>query len=162
MARAALMAERAREIPLTAADLNVAEQFVLWALRTRLEGSAKLDRLDQGFRLAQDRAGGGVALAAFERWFSVLARSCWRDLYLHRARCTCLSGDERTMLDLVATAQTGDEAGLDRIAAALVHPNAHESLLAASRRFAGALARLGLELPTRSGPAGRPASARLH
>ena len=162
MARAALMAERVRETPLTAADLNIAEQFVLWALRTRLEGTSKLDQLDEGFRLAQDCAEGGAALAAFEPWFSVLATSCWRDLYLHRARCPCLSSDERTMLDLVATAQTGDEAGLDRIAAALVHPSAHESLLAASRRFAGALSRLGLQLPRRPGPSGRPASARLH
>jgi hypothetical protein len=156
------MAERTREMPLTAADLNVAEQFVLWALRTRLEGSSKLDRLDEGFRLAQDRAGGDAALAAFERWFSVMATSCWRDLYLHRARCPCLSGDERTMLDLVATAQTGDEPGLDRIAAALVHPSAHESLRAASRRFASALSRLGLELPPGPGPSGQAASARLH
>jgi hypothetical protein len=158
MARATLMAEPAREMPLTAADLSVAGQFVLWALRTRLEGSSKL--LDEGFRLAQDRAGGGAALAAFESWFSVMATSCWRDLYLHRARCPCLSGDERTMLDMVATAQLGDEAGLDRIAAALVHPSAHESLLAASRRFAGTLSRLGLQLPPRPGPSGRP--ARLH
>ena len=50
------MAERVRKTPLTAADLNIAEQFVLWALRTRLEGTSKLDQLDEGFRLAQDRA----------------------------------------------------------------------------------------------------------
>jgi DNA-binding PadR family transcriptional regulator len=67
-----------------AADLNVAEQFVLWALRTRLEGAAKLDRLEEGFRLASDSASGSAARAAFEPWFDVLATHCWRDIYVHR------------------------------------------------------------------------------
>jgi hypothetical protein len=70
-----------------AADLNIAEQFVLWALRTRLEGAAKRDRLEEGFRLAQDDVSGSAALAAFEPWFGALASHCWRDLYLHRTPC---------------------------------------------------------------------------
>jgi hypothetical protein len=158
----ALMVQRDARTPLTAADLNVAEQFVLWALRTRLEGRSKLDQLEKGFRLAHDRARGGAALEAFEPWFSALATSCRRDLYLHRAPCPCLSGDERIMLDLVASAQVGDEAGLHRIAATLVHPRAHGSLIAASRRFGDALNRLELYLPRQSASPGQIAPARLH
>jgi hypothetical protein len=90
---------------LSTADFNIAEQFVLWALRTRLEGAAKRDRLEEGFRLARDDAAGGVALGAFESWFETLATNCWRDLHLHRAPCSCLSGDEWAVLDLVASAQ---------------------------------------------------------
>jgi hypothetical protein len=78
-----------------AADLNLAEQFVLWALRTRLEGAAKRPHLEHGFRLAHDPATGDAALRAFEPWFAVLAGHCRRDRYLHRAACPCLSGDER-------------------------------------------------------------------
>jgi hypothetical protein len=94
-------------IPTGAAGLNVAEQFVLWALRTRREGAAKRGHLDHGFRLTRDPATGGAALSAFDAWFEVLAGHCRRDLYLHRAPCPCLSGDERAILDLVASAQGG-------------------------------------------------------
>jgi hypothetical protein len=144
-----------------AADLNVAEQFVLWALRTRLEGAATRDRLEQGFRLAHDAVTGSAACATFEPWFEVLATHCWRDLYLHRTPCPCLSGDERAMVDLVASAQAGDEARLHRIAATLVHPRAIGLLLSASRSFAGALCLLGLHLSGREAPPG-PGAARLH
>lgn len=106
------------------ADLDVAEQFVLWALRTRLESAAKRSHLEHGFHLAHGIATGGAALAAFEPWFALLATHCWRDLYLHRAPCPCLSDDERAMLDLVASAQAGDEMRLYRLAAGLVHPRA--------------------------------------
>jgi hypothetical protein len=41
MARDQAMVEQHCRTPLTTADLDVAEQFVLWALRTRLEGAAK-------------------------------------------------------------------------------------------------------------------------
>jgi hypothetical protein len=160
MATGAAMAERTGGGQRDAADLNLAEQFVLWALRTRLEGRSELSRLEEGFRLAHDQAAGGAALEAFEPWFVVLATGCWRDLYLHRSSCPCLSGDERAMLDLIASAQVADEQRLRRIAAALVHPRARESLLAASRRFAQALERLGLRLWAR--PAPRAAAAWLH
>jgi hypothetical protein len=81
---ASVMAEvertTARQGPMTA-DLNLAEQFVLWALRTRLEGAAKRDRLAEGFSLACDGVSDGAARAAFEPWFEVLATHCRRDLY---------------------------------------------------------------------------------
>jgi len=134
---------------------------VLWALRTRLEGAAKIDRLEEGFRLAQAGTG-SAARAAFEPWFEVLATHCWRDLYLHRTPCPCLSGDEQAMLDLVASAQAGDEAHLQRLAATLVHPRAIGLLLRASRTFAGALSRLGLHLSGREAQPGPGATARLH
>jgi hypothetical protein len=146
----------------SAADLNVAEQFVLWALRTRLEGAARRDRLEEGFRLAQDDVSGSAALAAFEPWFGALASHCWRDLYLHRTPCPCLSGDERALLDLVASAQAGQEARLRRLAATLVHPRAIALLLSASRTFAGALRLLGLHLSAGGAPPGRNAAVRLH
>jgi hypothetical protein len=145
-----------------AADLNVAEQFVLWTLRTRLEGAAKLDRLEEGFRLACAGAGGSAARAAFEPWFEALATHCWRDLYLHRAPCPCLTADERSMLDLVASAQLGDERRLHRTAAGLVQPQAIESLQQASRIFAAALRELGLRLSGRPLLPWRSASAVLH
>jgi hypothetical protein len=145
--------------PLGVADLNVAEQFVLWALRTRLEGAAKRGHLEHGFRLAHDPPVGGAALAAFETWFDVLCRNCWRDLYLHHGPCPCLSDDERSMLDLVASGQAGDELRLYRVAAGLVHPRAIGLLQQSSRTLAAALRALGLRLsdrplrPWRRGPA---------
>jgi hypothetical protein len=146
----------------SAADLNIAEQFVLWALRTRLEGAAKRDRLEEGFRLAQGGASGSAALAAFEPWFGVVASHCCRDLYLHRTPRPCLSGDERALVDLVASAQAGDEARLHHVAATLVHPRAIGLLLSASRTFAGALCLLGLHLSGGGAQPGRSAAANLH
>ena len=148
--------------PLSVADLNVAEQFVLWAVRTRLEGAARREHLEYGFRLAHDLPSGGAALAAFESWFEVLARQCWRDLYLHRAPCPCLSDDERAMLDLVASAQLDDERRLHRAARGLVQPQAIESLQQSSRTFAAALCELGLRLSGRPLLARRSAPAMLH
>ena len=142
---------------LSVADLNVAEQFVLWAVRTRLEGaaSASISSTASDWRMTSD---GGAGLAAFESWFQVLATHCWRDLYLHRAPCPCLSADERTMLDLVASAQVGDERRLHRAAA--VWFSRRRSRLAAGqpdlrRRPARAWSRLSGRplLPWRSAPA---------
>jgi hypothetical protein len=135
---------------------------LLWALRTRLEGAAKQSNLAHGFRLARDAAMGGSALASFETWFQVLATHCWRDLYLHRAPCPCLSTDERAMLDLVANAQAGDEMRVHRLAAGLVEPQAIGCLQQCSRSFAAALCRLGLRLPDRPRQAWRSAPATLH
>jgi hypothetical protein len=162
MGRGAAMAEQHDPALDSAADLDIAEQFVLWALRIRLEGVAKRGRLEEGFRLAHDDAAGGAALKAFEPWFEVLAGHCRRDLYLHHAPCPCLSGDERAMLDLVASAQAGDERHLCRVAAGLVHPRAIGLLQEASRRFAAALCLLGLHLRWRRMQLGRGASVRLH
>jgi hypothetical protein len=148
--------------PMSVADLEVAEQFVLWALRTRLEGAARQSNLEHGFRLAHDAATGGAALASFESWFEALALHCWRDLYLHRAPCPCLSADERAMLDLVASAQAADEMRLHHIAARLVHPRAIERLQQSSRIFATALSRLGLCLSDRARRPAGVAPAVLH
>jgi hypothetical protein len=144
------------------ADLDLAEQFVLWALRTRLQGTAKRKHLEHGFRLAHDASIGGAALAAFEPWFEVLAGNCWRDLYLHYAPRPCLSADERDMLDLVASAQAGDETRLYRVAAGLVHPRAIGLLQHSSRSFAAALRRLNLRLAERPMPPRRGTPAMLH
>jgi hypothetical protein len=149
MAEGAGMTEQDDAEPLGVADLNIAEQFVLWALRTRLGGTAKREHLEHGFRLAHDAAIGGAALAAFESWFDVLSRNSWRDLYLHYPPCPCLSDDERGMLDLVASGQAGDEPRLYRVAAGLVHARAIALLQQSSRSFAVALRRLNLRLPGR-------------
>jgi hypothetical protein len=143
-------------------DLNVAEQFVLWALRTRLAGPTKRAHLEHGFRLARDPPVGGAALAAFESWFDVLSGNCWRDLYLHHAPCPCLSDDERGMLDLVARAQARDEVRLYLVAAGLVHPRAIGRLQHSSRIFATALRELGLRLSGRPLLPGPSAPATLH
>ena len=148
--------------PLSVADLNVAEQFVLWALRTRLEGAAKRKHLEHGFRLAHDPPVGGAARVAFESWFDVLSGNCWRDLYLHHAPCPCLSDDERGMLDLVASGQAGDEVRLYRVAAGLVHPRAIRLLQLSSRTFAAALRELDLRLSGRPLLPRRSAPAMLH
>ena len=121
---------------LSVADLNVAEQFVLWAVRTRLEAQPDAS-ISSGFRLAHDLPSSG-ALAAFGSWFQVLATHCRRDLHLHRAPCPCLSAEERTMLDLVASSQLDDERRLHRAAAGLVHPRAIRLLQQSSRTFAAA------------------------
>ena len=144
------------------AGLRVAEQFVLWALWTRLEGTAKRAHLEKGFRLAGDEASGAASLAAFESWFEVLAGHCRRDLHLHRARCPCVSGDECAMLDLAASAQAGDEIRLYRGAAVLVHPGAIALLQGSSRALAAALCRLGLHLSHRPAWTGRGIPVRLH
>jgi hypothetical protein len=156
------MAEPHAAGPLGVAELEVGEQFVLWAVRTRLEGAAARARLERGFELAQDTAMGGTARAAFEAWFHVLATHCWRDLYLHRAPCPCLSADERALLDLVASAQAGDDVRLRRSAAGLVHPRAIGPLQRYSRIFAAALRRLGLHLRDRGDRPWQAAPATLH
>ncbi|HLT03314.1 MAG TPA: hypothetical protein VK001_14115 [Geminicoccaceae bacterium] len=148
--------------PPSVADLAVAEQFVLWALRTRLEGAPTRSRLEHGFRLARDHPVRGAALASFEAWFQVLATHCWRDLYLHRAPCPCLSDDERDMLDLVASAQADDEARMYRIAAGLVHPRAIGLLQQCSCAFAAALLRLDLSLCGSPAPRQGNRAAYLH
>lgn len=156
------MAEPHACAPLSAADLEFAEQFVLWALRTRLEGAARRSHLEHGFRLALDPATGGAALTSFESWFQLLATRCRRDLYLHRARCPCLSADERAMLDLVASAQAGDAMRLHRVAAGLVRPQAIAAVQRSTRYFAAALCRLGLRLTDRAKRPWRAAPATLH
>jgi hypothetical protein len=156
------MAGQQGTTPMSVADLEVAEQFVLWALRTRLESAGRQSNLEHGFRLAHNAATGGAALASFESWFEALALHCWRDLYLHRAPCPCLSADERAMLDLVASAQASDEMRLHHIAAGLVHPCAIERLQQASRIFSAALRGLGLRLSGRPLLPWRSALATLH
>jgi hypothetical protein len=47
------MVEPRASAPQGVADLDVAAQFVLWAVRTRLEGAAARARLERGFELAQ-------------------------------------------------------------------------------------------------------------
>jgi hypothetical protein len=162
MAKGAGMSAQDDAGPLGVADLNVAEQFVLWALRTRLEGASRRAHLEHGFRLAHDAAIGGAALAAFESWFDLLSGNCWRDLYLHIPPCPCLSDDERAMLDLVTSAQASDEMRLHQIAAGLVHPRAIGLLQQSSRSFAAALRRLNLRLAERPLSPWRSASAMLH
>jgi hypothetical protein len=162
MAKGAGMSAQDDPGPFGVADLNLAEQFVLWALRTRLQGAAKRAHLEHGFRLAHDAAIGGAALAAFESWFDVLCGNCWRDLYLHHAPCPCLSDDERGMLDLAASGQAGDEPRLYRVAAGLVHPRAIGLLQQSSRSFAAALRRLNLRLAERPIRPQRRAPATLH
>ena len=66
------------------------------------------------------------------------------------------------MLDLVASAQLGDERRLHRAAAGLVQPQAIESLQQASRIFAAALRELGLRLSGRPLLPWRSAPAMLH
>jgi hypothetical protein len=143
------MAGRHGATPISVADLEVAEQFVLWALRTPLEGAAGRGRLERGFELAEGPAMGGATLASFESWFHLLATHRRRDLYLHRAPCPCLSADEKAMLELVASAQAGDEIRLHRVAAGLVHAQAIGALQRSSRVLAAALCRLGLCLSDR-------------
>jgi hypothetical protein len=62
------------------------------------------------------------------------------------------------MLDLVTSAQEGDETRLHRLAAALVHPRATGLLHEASRAFAAALCRLGLHLSGHETHPGRDAA----
>lgn len=66
------------------------------------------------------------------------------------------------MLDLVASAEAGDEAPLYRLAAGLVHPRAIGLLQQRSRSFAAALLRLGLSVSGRPVPRSRNTAAILH
>jgi hypothetical protein len=156
------MVEPHATAPQGVADLDVAAQFVLWAVRTRLEGAAARARLERGFELAQDAAMGGSARAAFEAWFHVLATHCRRDLYLHRVPCPCLSADEDAMLNLVASAQAGDDLRLRRRAAGLVHRRAIGALQRYSRILGAPLSRLGLRLTDRAPQPWGSAPAMLH
>jgi hypothetical protein len=110
----------------------------------------------------KDAAMGGSARAAFEAWFHVLATHCRRDLYLHRVPCPCLSADEDAMLNLVASAQAGDDLRLRRRAAGLVHPRAIGALQRYSRILGAALSRLGLRLTDRAPQPWGSAPAMLH
>jgi hypothetical protein len=67
------MVEPHAAAPQGVADLDVAAQFVLWAVRTRLEGAAARARLERGFELAQD-----AAWAARRVRRSKPGSMCWR------------------------------------------------------------------------------------
>jgi hypothetical protein len=139
---------------LACADLSVGEQLLIWAVRTRLEGPARLLDVRAGFRLASDAGLEWSAFSAFETWFLIIAAHCRRDLYLHRACCPALGPDEAAMLELVASGQSGF--GAERLAGELVRPPAIGLLLQASDALGLALRGLGLVLPSRAGagPAG--------
>jgi hypothetical protein len=136
---------------LACADLSVGEQLLIWAVRTRLEGPARLLDVRAGFRLASDAGMEWSAFSAFETWFLTIAAHCRRDLYLHRACCPALGPDEAAMLELVASGQSGSGSGAERLAGELVRPPAVGLLLQASDALGLALRGLGLVLPSRMG-----------
>ena len=92
---------------LSVADLNVAEQFVLWAVRTRLEGrnQTRASRAASDWRMIFRAAAPGARRSNRGSKF-------WRRIAgaisTSTAPCPCLSA-ERTMLDLVASSQLDDE-----------------------------------------------------
>jgi hypothetical protein len=82
---------------------------------------------------------------------------------LHRAPCPCVSADELTMLQLIATQQTGPTGLAARLAGGLVEHGAIGPLLEVGRGLARSLGSLGLTLPRRPlGQASPAASARMH
>jgi hypothetical protein len=131
------------------AELAMGEQLVLWAVRKRLEGDQQLPVLSRGFRLADRGAHRRDAFDAFEALFGAIGRNCGRDLWFHRCGCGCVSGDELTILGLVAAEQSGDVASALFFGRALVAPQGVVELLQAARLLAEALAERGLALPLR-------------
>jgi hypothetical protein len=149
------------ERELTCADLSVGEQFLIWAVRTRLDGPTRLADVRAGFGLASDARLQWGAFSAFETWFLTIAAHCRRDLYLHRACCPALGPDEVAMLELVASRQAGIDPGAERLAGMLVRAEAVALLLHASEKLGAGLRGLGLVLPCRTGSRPGP-SGRLH
>lgn len=131
------------------AELSIGEQLLLWAVRKRLQGEGQLPTLRRGFRLADRGTHQCCAFEAFERLFGAIGRNCRRDLWFHRCGCGCVSGDELTILALVAAEQSGDVASALLCGRALVAPTALSEALAAARRLGLALAERGLALPLR-------------
>ena len=131
------------------AELAMGEQLVLWAVRKRLEGDQQLPVLSRGFRLADRGPHRRDAFGAFEQLFGAIGRNCRRDLWFHRCGCGCVSGDELTILGLVAAEQSGDIASALFFGRALVAPQGVVELLQAARLLAEALAERGLALPLR-------------
>jgi len=105
--------------------------------------------LRRGFQLADRGRHEHDAFDAFEGLFGTIGRNCWRDLWFHRCGCGCVSGDELTILGLVAAEQSGDIASALFFGRALVAPTAISELLEAARWLAEALAERGLALPQR-------------
>lgn len=126
-------------------QLGIAEQLMLWALRQRrADSGATTPELVQGFLLACGLAGVEPTLGSFERLFDTLQQHgrCG----LGPLRCAVVSHDEVTCLALVAAAQQGHGAKLDRLAAALVEPPRVPDLAANAQRLADALTRAGYRL----------------
>lgn len=147
------------------AELSMGEQLVLWAVRKRLEGEAQLPAVRRGFRLADRGPHECDAFEAFEQLFGAIGRSCRRDLWFHRCGCGCVSGDELTILGLIAAEQSGDIASALFFGRALVTPAAVVEVLRAAHLLALALAERDLALPLRqrSAPAQLDdSSRRLH
>jgi hypothetical protein len=146
-------------------DLSMGEQLVLWAVRKRLEGERQLPALRRAFRLADRGAHARDTFDAFETLFGTIGRNCRRDLWFHRCGCGCVSGDELTILGLVAAEQSGDIASALFLGRALVAPAAIGDLREAAHRLAEALSERGFALPQRArypAAAVEDSSRRLH
>lgn len=144
-------------------ELTLAEQFVLWAFRARLEGPQHLFSVRFGFHLASENGSDRDAFPQFEELFNLIAAHCRRDLWFHRRRCCLVSPDEQTILTLIAAQQAGEHALARHCVGVLVVDQAMAMVLCSARRFGAGLAHNGLILPLRKQQA-RPtvASASVH
>jgi len=144
--------------------LPVNERFILWALRqwrSELsgwregrtlppEGSALL----RGFQLA----GLLDVLPAFANLMDALLFGARRALEIHDPACSCLGGDEATLIALCALAQLDRDGPLLVTLDAMMVPAASPAAAMRLKTFAVELAEAGLRLS----PPGGAAAAQLH
>jgi hypothetical protein len=153
MPRTATPAQRGRPPSRAVADLVLAEQIVVWALRRYRAGAAGLEPLAGTFRRVFGLDGVERALAAFGQFIAALERHSRQreappaddgDPAEYRLR---LSATEACVLRLLAAAQGDDPLTASAVATWLVRPAGQGRLLDGAIAFAASLARAGQSLP---------------
>lgn len=140
---------RANYATLTVPELETAEQFTLWAIRSWVEAykasTPVFDRLAKGF----DLAGAPDGLFALDEMLSVIAASSCVQIDVRCVRCQSIGDGECAILTVLVAAQTGRLTSVRDGFASWLPPAAVRLASDAARRFAAALWSAGMVLPSR-------------
>lgn len=140
---------RANYATLAVPELETAEQFTLWAIRSWVEAykasTPIFDRLAKGF----DLAGAPDGLFALDEMLSVVAASSCVQIDVRCIRCQSIGDGEGAMLKILVAAQAGQLASVRDGFAIWLPPAAVRLAADAARRFAASLWSAGMVLPSR-------------
>ncbi len=130
-------------------ELETAEQFTLWAIRSWVEAhkasTTIFDRLAKGF----DLAGVPDGLFALDEMLSVIAASSCVQIDVRCVRCQSIGDGESAMLKILIAAQAGRLTSVRDGFANWLPPAAVRLAADAARRFAASLWSAGMVLPSR-------------
>ena len=130
-------------------ELETAEQFTLWAIRSWVEAYKSstpiFDRLTKGFNLA----GAPDGLFALDEMLSVIVASSCVQVDVRCVRCQSIGDGESAMLKILAAAQEGRLTSVRDGFASWLPPAAVRLAADAARRLAASLWTAGMVLPAR-------------